>query len=234
VVGWRPSGLVPTTGSVVGWCAGAVNLRVLPCGPGAVLAEVDDAAAVAALQAWLAVHPVDGVLALVPAARTVLIEAAPERLASVRAHLSAFRPDAAEPPPVAIAEPVEIPVVYDGDDLDAVAAACDMTVDEVARRHSAPVYTAAFCGFAPGFAYLIGGDPALRLPRRADPRTRVPAGSVAIAGEFSAVYPTASPGGWHLLGRATVEVWDLGREPPALIAPGTRVRFRPVGTRRWP
>ena len=93
------------------------------------------------------------------------------------------------------------------------------------RRHSAATYTAAFCGFAPGFAYLVGGDPAVHLPRRADPRTRVPAGSLAIAGEYTAVYPSSSPGGWHLLGRALVDVWSIDRDPPTLIEPGVTVRF---------
>jgi KipI family sensor histidine kinase inhibitor len=210
-----------------------VNVRVLPCGPGAVLAEVDDAGAVAALQAWLVANPLEGVRAIVPAARTVLVEVEPARLEPVRHHLASFRPgDVAAR--TASAEVLEIPVVYDGADLDAVAAACGMTVGEVAHRHSEPVYTAAFCGFSPGFAYLIGGDPALQLPRRADPRTHVPAGSVAIAGEYSAVYPHASPGGWHLLGRTSLAVWDVGREPPALVAPGSRVRFRPARTLRWP
>jgi 5-oxoprolinase (ATP-hydrolysing) subunit B len=204
-------------------------VRMLPCGPGAVVVEVDDAATVAALHAWLAANPVAGVRTVVPAARTVLIEVEGGRLAAVREHLGGFTVTVgAAPAGTPSPNVLEIPVVYDGEDLDAVAAACGMSVGEVAHRHSAPVYTAAFCGFSPGFAYLIGGDPALRLPRRADPRTRVPAGSVAIAGEFSAVYPSASPGGWHLLGDTSLAVWDVERDPPALIAPGSSVRFRPA------
>ena len=95
-------------------------------------------------------------------------------------------------------------------------------------RHSDATYRAAFCGFAPGFAYLTGLDPALQLPRRATPRTRVPAGSVAIAAGYSAVYPTTSPGGWHLVGHTDAVLFDADRDPPALIAPGTTVHFVPT------
>ena len=102
-------------------------------------------------------------------------------------------------------------------------------VGEVAARHAAPTYTCAFCGFAPGFAYLVGLDPALHLPRRATPRTRVPAGSVAIAAEYTAVYPSASPGGWHLLGHTTLALWDpLPRTRRRCVEPGTSVRFVPA------
>jgi KipI family sensor histidine kinase inhibitor len=120
---------------------------------------------------------------------------------------------------------VEIPVMYDGPDLDDVAAAIGTTRDEVIARHLAPTYTAELVGFLPGFAYLGGGDPSLALPRRATPRVRVPAGSVAIAAGFSGVYPFASPGGWHLLGRAGVTMFDPYRATPALVAAGDRVRF---------
>ncbi len=92
--------------------------------------------------------------------------------------------------------------------------------------HSGAGYTVRFCGFAPGFAYLDGLDPRLHVPRRDDPRTSIPAGSVAIAGEFAGVYPRASPGGWRLLGRTDASLWDVDRDPPALLTPGTRVRFR--------
>jgi KipI family sensor histidine kinase inhibitor len=211
-----------------------VSVRLLPCGPNALLAEVADAAEAAALHSWLTASAIDGVRAVVPAARTVLIEVERGTVDAVRHRAAGFAPPSTEPTFAApTAGLVEIPVVYDGDDLDAVAAARGMTVGEVVRRHSEAVYTAAFCGFAPGFAYLIGGDPELRLPRRAEPRTRVPARSVAIGGHFSAVYPTSSPGGWHLLGHATVDVWDVDRDPPALIAPGSRVRFRPARSKQW-
>ncbi len=123
---------------------------------------------------------------------------------------------------------VEIPTHYDGPDLHDVAAASGLGVAEVVARHSAAVYEAAFTGFAPGFAYLSGLDPMLRMPRRSSPRPRVPPGSVAIADAFSAVYPRSSPGGWHLLGSTDVAVFDTSRDPAALITPGTQVRFVPL------
>ena len=119
-------------------------------------------------------------------------------------------------------------MTYDGPDLAAVAADTGLTVAEVIARHTAPAYTVGFIGFAPGFAYLIGLDPVLHVPRHASPRTRVPAGSVGIAGEFTGVYPRASPGGWQLLGRTNAALWDLARERPALLEPGVAVRFREV------
>jgi KipI family sensor histidine kinase inhibitor len=215
-----------------------MNLRLLPYGPAAVLIEVDEPAAAAAVCEWIAAGPITAVRAVVPAARTVLVEADPEHLAAVVDHLGRMgghEPAAGRPGRSAATDAVlDVPVVYDGEDVDAVASECGMSVGELVRRHCAPVYTAAFCGFSPGFAYLIGGDPRLRLPRRDEPRTRVPAGSVAVAGEYSAVYPSASPGGWHLLGHTALAVWDVDRDPPALISPGTRLRFRPARTSRWP
>jgi KipI family sensor histidine kinase inhibitor len=120
---------------------------------------------------------------------------------------------------------VEVAVTYDGDDLDEVARLSGLAVEEVVRRHGAATYRVAFTGFAPGFAYLVGGDAALVVPRRDTPRTRVPRGSVALAGEFTGIYPQEGPGGWQLIGRTAAPLWDLDREPPALLAPGTRVRF---------
>jgi KipI family sensor histidine kinase inhibitor len=125
---------------------------------------------------------------------------------------------------------VELPVTYDGPDLAEVAELTGMTVADVVARHTGATYTVAFGGFIPGFAYLVGLDPALRVPRRPSPRERVPAGSVAMADEFTAVYPAATPGGWRLLGTCTTTMWDLDRDPPALLTPGTSVRF--VAVRR--
>ncbi len=121
----------------------------------------------------------------------------------------------------------ELTVRYDGADLDHVAAAVGLGVDEVVRRHHSVTYTVDFMGFAPGFAYLIGLDPVLALARRATPRPAVPAGSVAIASRFSAVYPAESPGGWHLIGRCETALFELERDPPALLGPGDQVRFVP-------
>lgn len=203
--------------------------RILPCGPRAVLVEVANAVEVAGLHRWLDGFGLPGLEVLVPAARTVLVRTAAP-LESVADAVAGWRPEAeveversTSPEDV-----VEIPTVYDGADLEAVAESVAMPVDEVITRHSAPTYTAAFCGFSPGFAYLVGGDPGLRVARRNEPRTRVPAGTVAIGGEFCAVYPSASPGGWQLLGSALTEVWNVDRPAPALIVPGARVRFIPV------
>lgn len=118
-----------------------------------------------------------------------------------------------------------IPVRYDGDDLDEVARIAGMSADQVIDRHVSADYTVAFTGFAPGFAYLAGGDPALDVPRRSTPRPRIAAGSVGLAGRFSGVYPRQSPGGWQLIGRTQQAMWDLGRDRPALLVPGARVRF---------
>lgn len=139
------------------------------------------------------------------------------------------RIDTVEPSPRA--EPVArgaqhtIPVVYDGEDLTAVAASCGLSEDDVISRHAGAEYRVVMLGFTRGFPYLAGLDPALRLPRRSTPRPRVPAGAVAIAGEQCGIYPSTSPGGWHLLGRVDVAVFDLQREPPSLFAAGDRVRF---------
>ncbi len=122
-------------------------------------------------------------------------------------------------------EVTEIAVCYDGDDLDSVAKQCGLTTGEVVALHTAADFVVEFCGFAPGFAYLTGLPAALVLPRRTTPRARVSAGSVAIAAHYSAVYPRESPGGWHLLGTTTHELWDINRRPPATLQPGMRVRF---------
>ena len=123
---------------------------------------------------------------------------------------------------------LEVPVSYDGEDLTAVAHACGLTPDAVVELHSGAAYRVAFIGFQPGFAYLDGLDARLHLPRRADPRSRVPAGSVAIAGAQSAVYPFASPGGWHLLGTTTMRMFDPQRTSASLLQPGDAVRFIPL------
>ncbi len=119
----------------------------------------------------------------------------------------------------------EIPVRYDGEDLHELASLHGLSVEEAIARHLAPLYSVAFLGFAPGFAYLLGLDPCLATPRRVRPRTRVPAGSVAIGDAFTGIYSVASPGGWHLLGRTESVLFDPERRPAALLAAGDRVRF---------
>lgn len=138
---------------------------------------------------------------------------------------AASPPTGVEPPFHEGADVVTIPVVYDGEDLESVAEAAGISVDEVVERHTGRELVVGWLGFAPGFAYLIGLDPVLHVPRLATPRTAVPAGSVAVAGPYSAVYPTASPGGWRLLGRTDLRVWNVSAEPPTPFRPGTRVRF---------
>jgi len=204
-----------------------VSLRLLPYGDDAVLVELDDLPAVLGYHAALIAAALPGVTELVPAARTVLVRFDPARttVPSVRTALAAVTPAAAD---ASTGPLVDIDVVYDGLDLAALAIELDTDPAEVVARHTAPTYTVAFCGFTPGFGYLVGGDPWLRVPRLATPRPRVPAGSVAVADVFSAVYPTATPGGWRLLGRTAQAMWDPTRQPPALLAPGTRVRFRSV------
>ena len=123
-------------------------------------------------------------------------------------------------------ETVTLEVRYDGPDLSEVAEASGLAVEEVVRRHVEGDYRAAFTGFAPGFAYLTGLDPALRLPRRDTPRSAVPAGALAVADAYTAVYPRRSPGGWHLIGTVETAMFEPDRDPPALISPGQGVRFR--------
>ncbi|HEV7189400.1 MAG TPA: allophanate hydrolase subunit 1 [Blastococcus sp.] len=200
--------------------------RVLPYGDRALLVEVADLAAVAAVRVALESAPLPGQRDLVPAARTVLVvlDRAPSDLdvTTLRRLSPAAAAGAAEP------AAVELPVVFDGADLADVAELTDRTVGDVVRLLTTVELTVAFCGFAPGFGYLTGLPEGLHVPRRATPRTRVPAGSVALAGPFAGVYPQASPGGWQLVGRTDAVLFDAGREPPALLTPGTRVRFREV------
>jgi len=201
---------------------------LLPYGPTAVLVELAGAPDVLPLRDALLARAHPAVLAVVPAARTVLVEFDPGAVTG--AELRSLLEDCLTGPARSvIREPepaVELTVHYDGADLETVAQRCGLSVPEVIRRHCAPEYTVQFCGFAPGFGYLGGLDAALRLPRLASPRPAVPAGSVAIAGEFTGVYPRSSPGGWLLLGRTDAVLFDLDRRPPALLRPGTPVRLR--------
>jgi KipI family sensor histidine kinase inhibitor len=222
-------------------------MRFLTAGDRALLVELDRCPAdddgtlpdpePAQLYRTLMRHRIPGAVEFVPAARTVLVRfdpaaTTPAQLADRIEEAARAAPDeAGETGGVDDIPALEILVHYDGADLDDVARQSGLSAAEVVARHCAPVYTVAFCGFAPGFAYLTGLDEALRLPRRAMPRTRVPAGSVAIADGYAAVYPHPSPGGWNLLGRTDAVVWDREREPPAMLAPGTRVRFVPCGRR---
>jgi KipI family sensor histidine kinase inhibitor len=200
-------------------------VRLRPAGERGLLIEMDELETVHRLHAALRDLDPPGVVELVPGYRTLLVVAEPDR-AGVLAELAAGLPELELPPAEAVAgEPVEIPVSYDGEDLPEVAKLTGLEAEEVVRRHTAPEYTVAFLGFSPGFPYLVGLDPALEVPRRATPRTSIPAGSVGLAGTQTGIYPTASPGGWQLIGRTEVTLFDPDRDPPALLAPGSRVRF---------
>ena len=171
--------------------------------------------------------PLSGVEELVPAQRTLLVRCrASASTGDVAMAVAALEVTDLE---VTVGDDVTVDVIYDGDDLDDVAGLTGRSRDEVIATHTGTVWTVVFCGFAPGFGYLRApGDP-LEVPRRPSPRTRVPTGSVALAGRYSGVYPTPSPGGWQLIGRTEATLWDLSRTPPAMLVPGTRVHFRDVG-----
>ena len=205
-------------------------------GDQALLLEFDSTAEVLAWTEALNEAGLPGVLDIVPASRTVLIKlAGPRYQAPTRQRLGKLRVTAeAVSDATAPAErgaDIEIDVVYDGADLDEVARLTGLTTDQVIAAHTSTPWQVGFGGFAPGFAYLIGGDGRLEVPRQSEPRTRVPAGSVGLAGEFSGVYPRESPWGWQLIGRVaenTAELWDVDRDPPALLRPGMWVQFREV------
>lgn len=187
------------------------------CGTDALLVEVDSLTEVAAVRA--ALQDVEGIEELVPAARTVLVKGA---LARVRAALATA--DLTKAPATHPRE-ITIPVIYDGPDLGLVAETAGTSKDEVIKLHVQAMYEVAFCGFAPGFAYLTGLPEILQQPRLDSPRTKVPTGSVGIAGEFTAAYPRSTPGGWRLIGRTEITLFDPKAETPALLQPGDLVRF---------
>lgn len=198
-------------------------MRILPSGTRGLLLELDSLQEALSWYAALEDDPPAGIVDLVPAARTILV--ATERdtsLSELAQVLRQVQPRAAaERHP----EVVQIPVHYDGEDLDDVAEILGCSTTEVIERHTSEEWTVAFCGFAPGFGYLTGMRHTWDIPRRSSPRTKVPAGAVALAGEFAGVYPKDSPGGWQLLGHTEVRAFDLDREPAALMRPGVSVKF---------
>lgn len=198
--------------------------RVLIASDQALLVEEEDLEGAMRLHAALVAAPPTGVVELVPAARTVLVRFDPTlvdeaTLAKELSHVEAVHGG------LPTAGSVTIGVRYDGQDLDEVAELLGVSAEEVVARHTAATWRVAFTGYAPGFGYLVGDDPLFDVPRRSSPRTRIPAGSVGLAGTFSGVYPRESPGGWQLIGRTDAPMWDLHRDPPALLAPGMTVRF---------
>ncbi len=192
-------------------------------GEGALLVELEDPAEAHALRRALLRGPQAGVKDLIPGQSSLLIVVDPliVDLEAMAARL-----------PAVVAEPLpggrthEFSVIYDGEDLAGLAKQLSMDTEEVIRRHTAPIYEVAFLGFVPGFPYLTGVDAVLRVPRRSKPRIRVPAGSVALADGYTGIYPRATPGGWHILGRCDAKLFDPERAAPALLAPGDRVRFK--------
>lgn len=207
-------------------------MRLLPYGDRGLLLELADTDAVVACAERVRSDPAAARLVadVVPGARTVLLVARPGvPLDALRAVVpddkhrdtpldGASRQGLPQPE-------VVIPVTYDGPDLAEVATRTGLSEREVVAAHTSRPWRVAFGGFAPGFAYLVGGDPRLQVPRRVRPRTSVPAGAVGLAGEFSGVYPRSSPGGWQLIGRTELSLWDLDRDPPALLEAGASVRF---------
>ncbi|KAB8226361.1 allophanate hydrolase subunit 2-domain-containing protein [Aspergillus novoparasiticus] len=199
-------------------------MRFLPVNLTTILVELPGLQETLALLTSLQSEPVVGIKEMIPAARTLLVNFDPESTNAEALATEFSKRDLSIINPRSDRQ-IEIPVRYDGVDLENIAKLTGLSVEEVIRRHQESRFTVAFCGFAPGFSYLNGGDPALFVPRHQTPRTRIPAGSVALAGPFSGIYPQSSPGGWQLIGTTSVKMWDTNRSPSALLQPGYRVRF---------
>jgi inhibitor of KinA len=225
--------------------------RLSPLGDRALVIQLgDDASEQTALKVRcvserLLAEPLPGVVDVVPAVCTLALHYDPLRIAlpddatgayaalgqQVTARLQAM--DSFEP-----AEPstLEVPVCYGGEhgeDLDALARTHDLGWEQVIELHCAPLYRVQMLGFAPGFAYLSGLDAKLTTPRRSNPRMRVPAGSVAIGGDLTGIYPLELPGGWHLIGRSPLRMFDAGAQPPTRLSIGDRVRFVPISAQEY-
>ena len=211
------------------------SLAIHDYGDAALLLEFDTTPAVLVWADAVRAADLPGVLDVVPASRTVLLKlAGPRYQAPTRQRLGTLKvaPDTDAALTPADRADITVDVVYDGPDLDEVARLTGLTPDQVVAAHTGSLWRVGFGGFAPGFAYLIGGDARLQVPRRAEPRTAVPAGSVGLAGEFSGVYPRRSPGGWQLIGRISehqAPMWDIDRADPALLTSGMWVQFQAVG-----
>ena len=205
-------------------------MRVLPYGDRALLVELDDGEQALALAAALRADRPPEVADLVPAARTVLVVAAEDASVSSLRRVLEDTVARSVDPAADDAEIVEVPVVYDGADLDDVAAHTGLSREEIVAAHTGQTWRVAFGGFAPGFGYLVGEDDRLRVPRRDTSRTSVPTGAVALADEYAGVYPRESPGGWQLIGHTDLAMFDLDRDPAALLRPDVRVRFVEVSS----
>ncbi|MDE2090360.1 MAG: allophanate hydrolase subunit 1 [Gammaproteobacteria bacterium] len=197
-----------------------------PVGDSALLIDTHDAMVAQHLRTYILRQSLKGLRELVPAHNTLLVEfdALLFDLTSFIRLLPKFEQLKR---PAAPARAHDVPVTYDGEDLKEVVRLTGLDMAEVIQRHSSATYTVAFLGFAPGFPYLTGLDPKLRVPRLKTPRTKIASGAVAIADEFSGIYPRATPAGWCILGHTDVVLFDPDREPPALLTPGDTVHFRP-------
>jgi KipI family sensor histidine kinase inhibitor len=200
-------------------------VRFLPAGPGALLVEMESLPEVQALHAEITRRRAGGwapaLLDVVPAARTILLDGVEEPGVVMHDIQSWSVP----PIPAGGGAVIEIHCQYDGPDLPAVAAQWGVSVPEAVRIHASLEHEVAFCGFAPGFAYITGISHSRQVARRDSPRTAVPAGSVALGGLYTGIYPKVSPGGWQVIGHTGAVMWDLGRNPPSLLQAGDRVRF---------
>ncbi|MGQ4618219.1 carboxyltransferase domain-containing protein [Nocardia sp. R7R-8] len=233
-----------TTGAVSHAQRQAAEESIRPAGDRALLITPHRRDMVAEIVAALRDRPIPGVQDLLPAAETVLLtldspraaEAVHRSMTTLLVTLDAERSVAVSrgtsTDDAFRAEPVSIPVRYDGTDLDEVARMLEVTTAEVIAAHTGTLWRCAFVGFAPGFGYLESPDERLSVPRRAQARTTIPAGAVALAGGYSAVYPRSTPGGWQLIGTTDLRMWDVERDPPALIRPGVTVRFFDVSDGR--
>ncbi|WP_036771215.1 5-oxoprolinase/urea amidolyase family protein [Photorhabdus australis] len=203
-------------------------MRFLPVNLNAIIVELCNLDETLALFDSLNASSISGVEEIIPAAKTLLIRFRPNVIAAsqLAREINSRNLNTRDR---TTGKLVEIPVYYTGEDLAEVADLLGITIKEVIKRHTENEYTVAFTGFAPGFAYLAANSDVLRVPRRMTPRARLPAGSVGLAGEFSGIYPQASPGGWQIIGITPERMWDLSRNPPALLQPGFRVRFRNQG-----
>lgn len=205
--------------------ADPVSMRA--CGENAWLLDFEDNSWVHRWAAAVRQADLPGVREVVPGLTTLLVTGDPETTsaATLRSALEGLRPDVDQS---GHGERHVIDVRYDGQDLAEVSRLTGLTVAEVVTAHTGTPWQVAFCGFAPGFSYLVGGDARLHVPRRDEARVRVPAGAVAIAGQFSSVYPRVSPGGWQLLGQTDAVLWNSSADPPAVLRPGAVVQFRDV------
>jgi KipI family sensor histidine kinase inhibitor len=194
-------------------------------GDSALLIDTHDTHSAQQLRAILLQQSLRGLRELVPAYNTLLLEFDVHEFDVAKFIKQLPNLLNASPQPELVKEH-EFIVRYDGEDLEEVAKITGLDIDEVIQCHCTPIYTVAFLGYAPGFPYLVGLDNRLQVPRLETPRTRVPAGAVAIAGEFSGIYPRATPGGWRLLGCSDAILFDPYRPSPALLAPGDKVHFR--------